>query len=457
MATVYLARNDAAAGGGRHVALKLVRSAAPGFQELASHLLREARIVARIRHPNVVQVLDAGELPEGIFLVMEYVEGGTLAALSQHALAQGGPLPLPIAARILSDALLGLDVAHDVTGDDGQPLKLVHRDFSPQNILLGLDGEVKLGDFGVAKVEHTSHRTRTGIVKGTVSYMSPEQVRGQALDRRSDLWSAGVVAWEAFTGQRLHGKQEAIAAAMSTLTGRLRRMRSVRPELPEALDDVIAQALTRDPKRRPSSAGELRQRLLEALPGNVASGAELSAYTKLAFATELVARRAELERLLSVKRSPSVPPPALTAPAAASSEAEAPERAGFGVAANRVKWVMGGVLLGALLLWMALSPPRSSGPSSPSAKASVEASPPRRDAPAGLASTGSSPVAPSTESLPTAAPAASGIARPLATATIESRPARRSSGSATPRGSRPTSAAPPLAENPYSRSPSDSR
>jgi len=451
MATVYLARNEGPAGFRREVALKWVSANVPGFPDLATHLLREARIVGQIRHPNVVQMVDADEISDGIYLVMEYVEGGTLAALAAHALSEQAPLPLPIALRILGDALSGLHAAHELCDAEGRHLELVHRDFSPQNILIGVEGDVKLGDFGIAKVEHTSHRTRTGIVKGTVSYMSPEQVRGQPLDRRSDLWSAGVVAWELFAGKPFHDKREAIAAAMSTLTGRIPRLRSVRPELPEALDEAVALALTRTPARRCQTAIELRERLLAAAGVAPASTDELSAYARLAFAPELVARRAQIELGRPVASEPFAAPPE-PAPLIESPPAPRSRRGWLAVAALLLVAAAIGVRS-----WR--GHPRAATPeSAPAVPAEPAKTTPTERVSAPPEPTSSEARSDRKPPPPSPAPPAPRSTRATGKGAIDSSAPKQPSHPATEAGtSVAPPAAPPLADNPYAHPRPDSK
>src|SRR5262249_8326034 len=153
-------------------------------------------LAVRVRHPNVVPVLDVAEDPLGIYLVMEYIDGDSLDGLRRSGYAQNRPMPLRVAMRILVDALHGLHAAHELRDDDGKPFELVHRDFSPHNVLVGTDGIARLADFGIARPKSRQGTTQVGTVKGKIEYMAPEQARGLALDRRCDIWAAGIVAWE---------------------------------------------------------------------------------------------------------------------------------------------------------------------------------------------------------------------------------------------------------------------
>jgi eukaryotic-like serine/threonine-protein kinase len=258
MATVYLARAPIADGVSREVALKLVHPHLRASEAAARELVEEAKLAARIVHPNVVAVREVGEDALGIYLVMDYVEGATLARLVRAAAARERELPLPILLRILVDALAGLHAAHELRSEDGTPLGLVHRDFSPQNVLVGLDGVTRLTDFGIARAATRANVTSTGLVKGKLGYLSPEQAQGLPLDRRSDVWAAGVVAWELFAGRRLHAPDAEPVATMLKIAGETPpRLSSLRPELPPLLDQAIATALSLEPGRRWPSAAEL--------------------------------------------------------------------------------------------------------------------------------------------------------------------------------------------------------
>ncbi len=250
MASVYLARRLGVDGVERSFALKLTHPHLRSQPARAQELIKEARIAARIRHRNVTRVFDVDDDVAGVFLVMEYVEGDSLAGLQRALDGETRKMPLAIALGIVTQALDGLHAAHETTNEAGEPLALVHRDVSPHNILVGVDGTARLTDFGIAKLKDGGQLTESGVVKGKFGYMAPEQVRGRELDRRVDVWAAGVVAWELATGQRLLDDGDQASAMLRLVTERPQRARSVNPELSEALDDAIAGALELDPKRR---------------------------------------------------------------------------------------------------------------------------------------------------------------------------------------------------------------
>jgi len=335
MATVYLARARGVAGFEREVAVKLMHPhlRADPADGAATELVEEAKLAARIRHPNVVAVLDVGDDPHGIFLVMDYVEGETLSSLLRSAAQSDVPLPPPIALRILGDVFAGLHAAHELTTESGRPAAIVHRDFSPQNILVGTDGVARLTDFGIAKAATRAGHTQTGFVKGKVGYMAPEQARGRPLDRRCDVWAAGVVAWEVFAGRRLYTPGvEAVATVLQIISERAPALSSVRAETPAALTRAIASALEPDVDARCPSADELRRRIFEAW-GSIrpAEHAEVAAHVSRLAAPrlrqwelriqEILALRARMDRLVESVAAGSATPSAMPLPVAVEVDA----------------------------------------------------------------------------------------------------------------------------------------
>ena len=281
MGSVYLAHSEVLPGVTRNYAIKLMHTELRANPQMANMLMSEARIAARIQHPNVVSVIEATESEHGLFLVMPYVEGDSLAALVSAAHEEGELVPLRVCGKVLRDALTGLHAAHEQTDEQDEPLELVHRDFSPHNILVGMDGISLLTDFGIAKALCNTTTTATGMVKGKVAYLSPEQARGERLDRRCDVWAAGVVAWEMLTSQRLFGDKTDAAKLLKIVTGApLPLVSSVRSDVPPLIDHAIAAALERDTSRRLATAQVLRDRLDEGFRelGGVASEQEVAEY-----------------------------------------------------------------------------------------------------------------------------------------------------------------------------------
>jgi serine/threonine-protein kinase len=268
MATVYAARAQGVAGFERLVAIKMLHPHLAYEQEFISMFLDEARLAARIRHMNVVPTLDISDSPgDGYFLVMEYIEGNHLGALLGRAAKRGERLPQPFVCRVLIDALQGLGAAHHLTDEGGKPLKLVHRDVSPHNILVGTDGIARLTDFGVAKADVRMASTRAGQFKGKLSYMAPEQASSSSTDQRSDLFSVGIILWESLTGRRLFKGESNGATLNKLLNDPVLKPSELWPEL-ERFDDVVMKSLSRDAAERFQSADEFA----EALEGAAGAG-----------------------------------------------------------------------------------------------------------------------------------------------------------------------------------------
>jgi len=295
---VYLARTRGVAGFEREVALKLVHAHLRADEESRMHLLEEARLAARIRHPNVVPVTEVDSDAHGVFLVMEYVEGEALSGLVRLLRDSNHRLPTRLIARIMNDALAGLHAAHELRDQQGQLVGLVHRDFSPQNILVGIEGVARLADFGVAKAASRTVRTKTGLVKGKVAYMSPEQARGHKVDRRCDVWAAGVVVWELVTGRKLYDHEDDVATLLSVVTEEPPRLGTVLQGVPASLDDAVAYALTSDVGSRCPSAEAFRQMLESAWDecGGMASTTELGVFVRQTVGQRLAERRALAQR-----------------------------------------------------------------------------------------------------------------------------------------------------------------
>jgi serine/threonine protein kinase len=248
-ARIDLARIDRAYGFVRHVVIKRPLEHLRGDPGVAASLQREARIGGQLRHPNLVAVLDAGMHDGYDYLVLEYIQGTSLRELMQTDTGgQVRALPLAVGLGIVIDIARGLHDAHQLTDDRGDALGLVHRDISPANVLLGLDGSVKLADFGIAK--ETRVTTLSGSMHGTVTYMAPEQCRGHAFDRRADIWALGVILYELVTRQRLFWADNDVASLHKVLSGQVTRPRKIDPTLPTALEDIVMTALAQDPTAR---------------------------------------------------------------------------------------------------------------------------------------------------------------------------------------------------------------
>src|SRR3954467_4300075 len=203
MAEIFLARGKGVAGVERYCVLKRILRDRASDGQFVQMFLDEARLAAQLQHPNIAQVYDIGKLGDSYFFTMEYVHGETVRALLHRVVELQRKLPISCVLTLVAGAAAGLPHAHGRVGVDGRPLGIVHRDVSPSNLMVSYEGSVKLVDFGVAKAAHQSQETRSGTVKGKIAYLSPEQCRGRGVDRRSDLFSLGIVIWEMLTTERL--------------------------------------------------------------------------------------------------------------------------------------------------------------------------------------------------------------------------------------------------------------
>jgi serine/threonine-protein kinase len=286
MATVYVARQLGAAGFERLVAVKRVHRHLVGNREFYDMFRDEARVSSLIRHANVVSATDVVEWSGELFLVMDYVESVSLARVRGEEPVQ---FPPAIASRILVDVLGGLDAAHEALDLRGERLEVIHRDVSPQNVILGTDGVSRLIDFGIAKAAARLAQTSSGALRGKLRYMSPEQVKQQPIDRRADLFAAGVVLYELLTGGRMFEGEDEGDIALAILIGEVRPPSRRSPAVSAALDEVLHRALERDRDRRFATAGEMQAALEQACPP--ASYREVAAFVLERAGAELEAQR----------------------------------------------------------------------------------------------------------------------------------------------------------------------
>ncbi len=256
MATVHFGRLLGPVGFSRTVAIKRLHPQYAKDPEFVAMFLDEARLAARIQHPNVVATLDVVALEEELLLVMDYIRGEAFSRLLRAARKKGLEPPVSFIAAIVSGMLHGLHAAHEVTDERGQPLRVVHRDVSPQNVLVGVDGVPRLLDFGVAKAGARVQVTKDGQVKGKLSYMSPEQLTSQPVDRRADLFAAGVVLWEALTGKRLFLADDTQEIIHRIVDLPVPPPSLLNPAVPPAFDKIVERALSKDPNARYSTARE---------------------------------------------------------------------------------------------------------------------------------------------------------------------------------------------------------
>jgi eukaryotic-like serine/threonine-protein kinase len=299
MAVVHLGRIVGPSGFSRTVAIKRLHPHLATDPEFVAMFLDEARLAARVQHPNVVATLDVVASDGELFLVMDYVLGASLSQLGRWAKQQGSPTPPAVVSSVIAGALYGLHAAHEAQDEGGELLAIVHRDVSPQNILVGVDGVARVVDFGVAKAASRAQSTRDDQVKGKLAYMAPEQILRKNVDRRADVYAAGVVLWEALAARRLFVADDIAAVAAMVLEGAVPRMTSTRTDLASGIDDVVKRALARDPADRFGAAIDFAAALEAAI--QPAPQREVGAWVERVAGKELDARR----KLVSVvERTP---------------------------------------------------------------------------------------------------------------------------------------------------------
>lgn len=256
MGIVYLAMIQGKAGFNKLVVIKELKAELvedPGFLTM---FLDEARLAARLSHPNIVQTQEIGNEGDRHYMALEYLDGRTYERVRKRSKNLGNQLTLHMQLRVLSDVLAGLSYAHALTDYDGTPLAVVHRDVTPNNVFVTFDGQVKLLDFGIAKAADQNHETQAGVLKGKVAYMAPEQAGGLKVDARADIFSVGVMMWEAFAGRRLRsGNAHDIVKA---LTEEVPRLSKEFPDVPDQLDNIVAKATANNRDQRYATAAELQ-------------------------------------------------------------------------------------------------------------------------------------------------------------------------------------------------------
>lgn len=262
MAEIWLAEQRGPGGFNKRMVIKRILPHLAEEGEMTQMFIDEARIVAHLTHPNIGQVFELGEQDGDYFIAMEYIDGLDLAELRDELKGQGLPVPIPHAARIVCDVLQALEYAHNFKDHDDNRVQLVHRDVSPQNVLISNEGVVKLVDFGVAKTDLNRHKTETGAVKGKFAYMAPEQIEDRDLDHRVDIFATGSVLYELLTGKKPFGDDLKAISRITSIDAT--DPRTHREEIPEPLAKIILRALERDREKRFSSAAEMETAIEEA-------------------------------------------------------------------------------------------------------------------------------------------------------------------------------------------------
>jgi serine/threonine-protein kinase len=311
MATVYLGRLLGPVGFSRTVAIKRLHQQFAKDPEFTTGFLDEARLAARIRHPNVVPTLDVVALDGELFLVMEYVQGESLSYLARRVSKNKERVPVPIAASVISGVLQGLHAAHEARSERGDALGIVHRDVSPQNILVGVDGVPRVLDFGVAKAIGRLQSTREGQIKGKLAYMAPEQVTAGPVSRQSDLFAASIVLWELLAGRRLFRGDNEAETLYNVLQGIIQPPSKYAPGIPAAIDAVVMRGLERDRSKRYTTAREMAVELEKAAP--IVSAREVGEWVERVAREKLESRAAQIAEIEMVSLHtvhPASQPPA---------------------------------------------------------------------------------------------------------------------------------------------------
>jgi len=292
MASIYLAQIHGEQSFSRWVALKVVHPEQSDDPTFATMLADEARLIARIHHPNVCSVMDFGRDGEQLYLVMEYLHAESLSAASKRGWADEGSFPAWIAARSIADAARGLHAAHELEDENGDSLDLVHRDVSPSNILISYEGPSKVIDFGVVRARGRQTETAVGTVKGKLTHMPPEQLLGHELDRRADVWSLGVTLWETTLGRKLFKASSPAETVKNVIEMEIPRPSEITPNYPPALEKVVMAALQRDLDRRTPTARLVAHHLERYLYGlgTPCGHPEVSSWMRRTFRDRLIVR-----------------------------------------------------------------------------------------------------------------------------------------------------------------------
>jgi serine/threonine protein kinase len=351
MASVHIGRILGPAGFSRIVAIKRLHEHLSTDPEFATMFLDEARLTAIVQHPNVVSTIDVVSDQGDLFLVMDYVLGDSLASLVSDARRLGDAIPLSIASSIMSGGLNGLHAAHEACNDRGEPMGIVHRDVSPHNVLVGADGIARIADFGVAKAAARMHSTQDGKIKGKLAYMSPEQLQSGAVDRRSDVYAAGVVLWEMTTSKRLFSGDDPGAVISAVLRGVPDLPSAHRPDVPQVLDAVVKRAVSMDPAERYPTAldfvADLEIAVPPASPREVAAWVAAVAGPKLSERRRLTVDMPTTSRAMEMPRPTPVPATATPAPTPATPAPAPPLPTAVSTRPSRARgiWIGGTVLL----------------------------------------------------------------------------------------------------------------
>ncbi|PTL79210.1 protein kinase [Vitiosangium sp. GDMCC 1.1324] len=366
MAEIFLAKRLGADGFERNVVIKRMLAHLSGLPDFVEMFRDEARLAARLVHPNVVQIHDLGFTEDCYYICMEYLPGEDFSTTVRTASFRGEYVPVPLVLRVLADAARGLHYAHTFTDESGRPMNIVHRDISPSNLYVTYEGQVKVLDFGIAKAESRLTQTRTGVVKGKYMYMAPEQARGAEVDQRADVFSLGVCLYEALTHVRPFARDNDLAVLNALMAADYQPPRALRADLSPELEEVVLKAMAFEPSQRHASAAEFADDLEHILSRepHAPTGAQLAAYLRASFGEQRYTEKTRIPTLASL--GPVGPPSsaslsgASSIPSVASSTARSeprmsvvPASSGAGIPSvqpSSRKGLVVGIVAGCLLL-----------------------------------------------------------------------------------------------------------
>ncbi|HYH97219.1 serine/threonine protein kinase [Hyalangium sp.] len=304
MAEVFIAKAFGVEGFERFLAIKKILPTMAEDQEFITMFVDEARISVQLNHANIVHIHDLGRYEEAYYIAMEYVAGRDLRTILERYRRRKEIMPTAQAVFVSSKMCEGLDYAHRKKDARGQDLSIIHRDVSPQNILVSYEGEVKIIDFGIAKAANRAQKTQAGILKGKFGYMSPEQVRGMPIDRRSDIFAVGVILYEMLTGEKLFVGESDFSTLEKVRNAEVPLPRQFNPNVPAGLEKVVLKALAREPEERYQWASDLQEDLMKFLLAGDAiySGKHLASFMKEAFAEDMMREAEKMERFAGIEK-----------------------------------------------------------------------------------------------------------------------------------------------------------
>ncbi|HMC94463.1 MAG TPA: serine/threonine-protein kinase, partial [Polyangia bacterium] len=331
MAEVFKAKTFGVEGFERLLAVKRILPNIAEDEEFITMFIDEAKIAVQLQHANIAQIFDLGKVDDAFFIALEYVHGRDLRSIFDRMRSRGEVVPIAMACHMIMQVCEGLDYAHNKRDGQGRELHLVHRDISPQNVLIGYEGEVKLIDFGIAKAAGKASKTQAGILKGKFGYMSPEQVRGLPIDRRSDIFAVGIVLYELLTGERLFVGESDFSTLEKVRNVEIVPPSSYNKKIPPELEKLVLKALARDPEDRYGNAIDLHDDLQSFLYsiGEFYSRKDLAAWMKKTFAVEIEEDNDKLEQYRQIAAPVAAPAEASRRSAVGGAD-PAPSRGGPG-------------------------------------------------------------------------------------------------------------------------------